>query len=439
MLLEGSIDCLSIIHYRKYQLSKKSAKTGSMAESNPTTPEYVVLRKCYELVVRGVSSDPGSLCEALFSKGYIAKHVKNYTRNDLVLAEVKARKLVDCVMDQIENDPNVFHEFVEALKNPQFSKLKEKITECYQTEKNCPKAKLTHSIRNKQLEPSLREALDDDSSVPTANAKTTLSQANTDTSFACPYCNVCSLEQYLSDEGCPQASSKTLFPYLNTPGLSAEDRMVLEDTLICNAKELRALFAHTDTFIAQNLHADITVVKNFTLNLVRGLGQEENEAKLDKATSIPEVILALQPYKSFLNYEVIESITNEFGTLDCRTEMQKYITAFNNFCKRSVFELPNNLLPKKVNKRNEKILSVKVAKEGYASIRDVFSVRQKMAAILGVKKWALIVCSIEDGGLCVRFLVPAAVMSTILPLSPDKKGALEDAGIRIGEEQAASR
>ena len=40
------------------------------------------------------------------------------------------------------------------------------------------------------------------------------------------------------------------------------------------------------------------------------------------------------------------------------------------------------------------------------------------------------------GYVCVRFLVPAAVMSKILPLSTDKKSALRDAGIsvRIAEQ-----
>ena len=97
---------------------------------------------------------------------------------------------------------------------------------------------------------------------------TSSSQPNTDTSFVCPYCKCCSLEQYLSDEGCPEATGKTLFPYLNTPNLSEEDRMILEESLVSATMDLRALFAETDTSIAQNLHADIMIGKNFALDLV---------------------------------------------------------------------------------------------------------------------------------------------------------------------------
>ena len=256
----------------------------------------------------------------------------------------------------------------------------------------------------------------------------------------CPYCSKCSLEQYLLDKGCPNATGKTQFPYLNTPHLSEEDRMALEDTLVSAAKDLRKHFARTDNYIAQNLHADVTLVKNFALNLVRDLTeQKEDEAKINEAKSIPEISLALQPYKSFLNYEVIESIATEYGSPEIRTKMQMYVAAFTDFCKRSAFKIPISALHKQDSKRKEKVISVKYAKTGLASLSDIVSVRQKMASVLGIKNGALKLRSIEDGCVCVRFLVPAAVMSKIFPLSPAKISALEEVGISIEEEQALKK
>ena len=371
-----------------------------------TTPEYASLQKCYESIIAVVKIDPGSLCDALFSKGYVPESVRNYTRIDTLPDENKARKLIDNVIDQIKEDPNVFYHFLEILKSSHYDKLKKKLTECYQSERS--------------------KTPDDSKAKPKPDINTG------DTSFLCPYCKSCSLEQYLSEEGCPKATGKTLFPYLSTPNLCEEDRRVLEFSLVSATNDLIMLFAQTDTYVAENLCADVTIVKNFVLDLVRNLEQEGNGAKLSRATSIPEIILALQPYKSFLNYGIIESIANKFGTPDICAKMQKYVTAFNDFCKRSAFELPVNVLPKKGNKRSEKILSVKLIKKELASIRDTISAQLNMATILGVKPWALKICSIEDGCVCVRFLVPAAVMSKILPLSPDKKSALRDAGISIG-------
>ena len=398
-----------------------------------TTPEYLTLQKCYPSIIVAVNADPGCLCDFLFSKNLITKSVKKYTQIDSVLDEDKARKLIDNVMNQIELDPSVFHKFIEALNSPHYSTLKEKLNECYQTERSeadCHKAKPSSSVNSLITKPSPREISRNVESIHTNS-----SQPNEDTSFVCPYCKNCSLKKYLSDEGCPKAADKTLFPYLNTQGLSEEDRMVLEQSLVWSAEDLRKQFALTDTYIAENLHADVTLVKNFVLDLVRDMKQKENIAKIKEADSVSKIILALQPYKSFLNYDIIESIVSRFGSTEICAEMQKYVTAFTEFCKRSAFEVPIDVLPKKVKNGNEKVISVKLIKEDYDSLEKVFSARRKMASILGVNKWVLNICSIEDGCVCVRFLVPAAVMSKIFPLSPDKKNALRAAGINIGEEE----
>ena len=387
---------------------------------NILTPEYLAFRTCYEQVIRVAKIDPGSLCDALFSRGYIPESVRDYTRTDSLPDENKARKLIDNVIDHIRDDPKVFHEFINILESQHYDNLKKRLIE-------------TYSFQAK--EPCQSEVLE--KSIATVNTEHT-SQPTTNT-FVCPYCSKCSLEQYLSDEGCPEASGKTLFPYLDKTGLSEEDRLVLENTLVSETNDLKTLFAHTDTYIAQNLYVSVTKVKNFALDLVRDLEQEENEAKIETATTIPEIILALQPYNSYLNYEIIESIVTEFGSPETLAEMQKYVKAFNNFCKRSAFELPINALPKQVSKSNQKILSVKLAKKGLVLLRDAVTVRQILASIFGVKKWVLNLCSIEGGCVCVRFLVPAAVTNKILPLSPTVKSALRDADIltiSIEEEQA---
>ena len=407
-----------------------------MSTATTRSPEYLALQKCYKLVIGVVRTDPGSLCDALFSEGYISESVRNYTRTDSIPDENKARKLIDNVIDRIRDDANFFHKFIKILESPHYDNLKKRLNECYQTEKrheDCSIVELPRSLQANK--PCLSHVqVSEGESTAAVNAEST-SQTTIDTSFVCPYCKKCSLEQYLSDEGCPEAAGKTLFPYLNTPDLSEEDRMVLEDTLISATTNLRVLFAETDTSIAENLHANVTIVKNYVLDLVNDPEQEENKAEIKKATSIPEIILALQPYKSFLNYEIIERIVAKFGSPEDQTVMQKYVDTFNKFCERSAFELPVSVLSKKVKARKDKdkVLSVKLSKEGFASLRNIISVRQKMASILGVKKWALKICSIENGCVCVRFLVPAAVMSKILPLSPAKKSALREVDINIDD------
>ena len=264
-------------------------------------------------------------------------------------------------------------------------------------------------------------------------------QLTIDTSFMCPYCSKCSLEQYLSEEGCPEATGKTLFPYLNTKELSEEDREELEDTLVSATKDLQDRFSYTDAYVAQNLCADFMEVKNFALDLVGDLEQKENITLIEDATSIPEIIFALQPYKSFLNYEIIEEVVVAFGSPENCTEMQKYVTAFNDFSRKSAFELPISALSKQWNKRNENILTVKFPKKGFVSLRGILAVRQAVASACEWKNWALNLCSIEDESdvrVALRFLVPAAVMDKNLLLSSAKISAPREVGIYCEEEQA---
>ena len=379
-----------------------------------SSPEYLALKKSYIPAIETVKLDPGSICDALFAKWNIPDSVTNYIRNDSKLVKDKARKLIDHVIDKIKSTPNVFHDFIEAItKIPYCCNLVRILKECYQSVKNSNEGECStfspsqgdHSDRNIAGDESLH-----------ANA------------FVCPYCQKCSLMQYLSDEGCPEKSGKTLFPYLDTKRLSKQERMVLEDTLVIAAKDLIKLFAQTDNYIAQNLGANVTQVKNFALDLVKEFQCEENEAELRKATTIPEIILSLQPYKSFLNYDIIESIVDEFGSPEIKKKMQDYVTAFSNFCKRSAFELPISVFSKKLD-MEEVLLSVKVRKKDLVSLGDIISVRKKMASILKVRTWAFQLCSIEDGCVCVRFLVPFMVISKIHPLSPAKKRALSKANI----------
>ena len=393
-----------------------------MSNSNPTcttSPEYLALRKCYELVIAVAREDPGSLFDALFAKGYVTESARSYVRNDTIPGDNKARKLVDNVIDQIKLYPNVFHEFVETLKSPHYNSLTKRLLECYEIEKS-------HANEDGWIVNSSH------SDVSQGNWNVAASLETTDPSFICPYCKKCSLEQYLSEEGCPEATDdKTLFPYLNARSLSEEDKMVLEGDLVCAARDLRKLFACTDTAIAKDLSADVTLVKNFALDLVRDFDQDENEEALVKASTIPEIILALRPYKSFLNYGIIESIVNEFGSPQNHAVMQKYVTEFYKFCERSAFEIPVSVLPKKLKKMKEKVLTVKLTKRYHTSLMDVVGVQQRMASILGVKYWALRICSIEEGCVCVRFLVPVAVIRRIFPLSATKERALRDAKISI--------
>ena len=200
------------------------------------------------------------------------------------------------------------------------------------------------------------------------------------------------------------------------------------------------LFARADTAIAKNLKEDVAkedvaVVKNFVLDMISSSDKKEYIAKLELADTIPSIFVALRPYKSFLNYKIVNSIVLQFGSEKDKMIMKDYVIAFDNYCKRSAFEVPRNIFPSLPESRNgTNILTVKLISRGYSSLRDVFSAKDTIASIFNVNVWTFDLCSIEDGCLCLRFLISAKVFAQLFPPTVSQLASLCEAGISIFQD-----
>ncbi len=200
------------------------------------------------------------------------------------------------------------------------------------------------------------------------------------------------------------------------------------------------LFARADTAIAKNLKEDVAkedvaVVKNFVLDMISSSDKKEYIAKLELADTIPSIFVALRPYKSFLNYKIVNSIVLQFGSEKDKMIMKDYVIAFDNYCKRSAFEVPRNIFPSLPESRNgTNILTVKLISRGYSSLRDVFSAKDTIASIFNVNVWTFHLCSIEDGCLCLRFLISAKVFAQLFPPTVSQLASLCEAGISIFQD-----
>ena len=194
------------------------------------------------------------------------------------------------------------------------------------------------------------------------------------------------------------------------------------------------LFAFTDATIADNLKKDVNVVKIFVLNLV----PLESHSEIKEADTIPKMFVALTPYKSFLNYKIVDKIASTFGSEENKKIMNDYVTAFNKFCRRSAFEIPRNVFPSLSKSKNDKILTMKLTSSGYMNsfLRDAILAKETIASIFGVKKWELHLSSIEDGCMCLRFLLSANAFAQLYPPTVSQLASLCKAGISIYEDVA---
>ncbi len=374
------------------------------------SPEYTAFQKCYESLIDTIAQECGGFCNSLFAKSFISTEIRDFTRLGPVTNKKKAEQLVDALADKIKHYPSIFHEFLKILKiqTPFADNLLEQLESLYEVANSSNKHSHSMHLDISQKVPS-----------PEINKESFV--------FVCPHCRKCTLEEFICKRNCVKASEKNLFPYLDTPHLSLRDRHILEARLHSDTEKMVTLFAEIDTNIAGSLQANIPVLKNFILDLVSSYGHDNYVEKLEKAETIPEIFVALRPFKSFLNYQIVEKIVKKFGSKENQQDMQVYSNAFIDFCKRSAFEVPLNALSQCFGTNKMKVLSVKLVSKVEASLKDVVSSQQKIAAILGVNEWDLHIVSIEKGCVCLRFIVPAKFL---FPLSQFQVNELDIMNIK---------
>ena len=94
--------------------------------------------------------------------------------------------------------------------------------------------------------------------------------------FLCPYCGKCSLEQFISDNGCPKKKSSSdstvRFPYLDLSDLDEDNRIDLEDRLVDDTREMILQFASFTAMIRsslKNLQIPLEDIKCYITNIIR--------------------------------------------------------------------------------------------------------------------------------------------------------------------------
>ena len=248
--------------------------------------------------------------------------------------------------------------------------------------------------------------------------------------------------QFFSKAGCPKAPQHNstegvpLFPYLDDSALTKKEKIVLENRLMDDTQKMIRLFAETEhSFIVSlsSMDIDVPSLQNYAENVISKMGAKEDIELLKQSSTISRVFYALQPFKSFFHYEIIESIVRVFGSPTDHQLMDEYISKFNEFCERSVFQVPPNIFHDSDPRPGDRVFSVKLTKEGQASLIDVVAVRRRVAKILDIEVFALQLCCITEGCVCLRFLVSSQVAEKIFPLSESKVSALQDIHVTFVE------
>ena len=440
------------------------------------TPEYCTMRKCYVKLIDVLKQSIGTVGDVLFAEEHISEDVRDTLRMDSVKLIDKARKVVDCMMDRVKHRPSVYNELVMILEKqgPWTKVIVDELNMCYQslteqaasaTDKSAhtsstpsqPTLDTNDTLTHSNTKVSHSTPIGEHASEPIRSNPTRTGDIAHDESygFKCPHCSLCSVDVFLSAKGCPNAIDKDsqLFPFLDTSKLSKDDKINLEHRLRSETKKMILSFAGLTRSMKRSLEHREIKVKDLAASLLTlgdfksGIADksllEEDEEHFRHPSSIADIFLILTDYISFFNYEIIEHIVKDFGTEDDRSNLERYITAFNAFCRRSVFEVPAEVFGSATTSSSKfRKFAVKYSEDASENARSTVETAKqlqgKIADLFDITPCALQLISIVKGCMQLQFLLPAFIAEQIFPLSSSQLGNLRAIGVRVVSEPEVS-
>ncbi len=148
--------------------------------------------------------------------------------------------------------------------------------------------------------------------------------------------------------------------------------------------------------------------------------------KLCKCLTIAEVWQIIADYFSFFDYDMVELITNQFGTDVDKENMKLYKTKFVGYAKCVVEKGKISS-----DSREDTVTMIVKLDSSYdnCEMSRLKLFESNLSSILNLKDGVLKLCKIDDGCIELTFLLPSFITSDIFPLSTDQERALHSQGV----------
>ena len=252
--------------------------------------------------------------------------------------------------------------------------------------------------------------------------------------YNCRLCGSYSLEQCFKQK-CPRlrtVSDSSSFPHLDTKQLTEAQKNKLHAQLRDQTADMITSFADLVLDMQRSLKSrkvDPLEVASAALLISRRETSTRRMSLLSQELgSVDKLIsyLVENNYVSFFNYHIVQYIIDKYGSETDRTALCEYEEKFKKFCKRSIFEIPQDVLgpiPK-----NEERLVFKITQELIAhlpsghtshleerlSLNDVQILRDKVAKVLQLENsWCLTFLGASKGCIELTFSATSDVVDVI--------------------------
>ena len=431
LFLIGIRNCSRIFVRVSYPAFYQNMASKPAPGSSYQSIEYQTMVKCASSNLNCIKSSPNTIGTAMFGEGYISEYVRDIVGSTSVSGVDKAQQLLNTITDRVKTDPLAYNGFVEIIRNEgtwaccyleQLQKVYEELSlEAQQIEEQC-----------------LSDSDNSFHSLPDELSSLNIGADVTSQGFICPYCKKCSPESSFEND-CPHAEEteklecKAFFPFLDCSKIDPEDKKDLEWHLLQDYRKILKSYARLENSLINSLESrevNIEKLDNFVWNLVEP-PQTQQQKKVEKAETVTAIFIRVRPHKSFFNYDIVEEVSKEFGTPADKKLVAEYVAALNEYCKRSVFEVPPVFIHNASERNDCKQFAFKYTPGNPVTLGDVQIIRRKIASILGINVRLLKLCSIEKGCVKMVFLVPEFVLEIINSISVKQRSALTNLCIKI--------
>ena len=146
---------------------------------------------------------------------------------------------------------------------------------------------------------------------------------------------------------------------------------------------------------------------------------------LRKIEDIDDVMMTINDYCSYFNYQMLQHIIDKLGTEDDKANLLRYQEEFRKYAERHVF-----MCPSEVGVENKGCVKMLATLDIYdnCTLSHVHVLTANLQKILNISDVELRLHKIEFGSICLIFQIPADLQK-IFPLSKEQEVSLAGLGI----------
>ena len=225
---------------------------------------------------------------------------------------------------------------------------------------------------------------------------------------------------------------------MDTTGLTADEKDSLFGRLLCESRAIASQFYDLVFKTFTSLEERGNGPKKLVVHLMslQALDPVVEKAspvtfqdrldKMDKCTTVMDVLPVINDYISFFNYDVIEDIIKKLGSEDDQEMLQQYKKDFKSYCKRRIYEAPLTYGPS----GDCLVVMKKDCDFKNYTLNELKLFKHRLEKIFNITQYPLRLVSVDKGCIKLNFYIPDFVANEVFPLSRDQERALEGEDIK---------